>query len=623
MLNAHRLGNGGRAFIWLSAAIAIAMTFCCVGFWSLNERERIIGERGYRAGADLAHVLEEQVVRSIQAVDLTLAGIADALRRLPPTADQDPVSAEGLRQKLVALPYVRSFLVLDRDGFIVQDSNAPARPRINLGDRDYFTAHADDPVRGLHIEEPLVSRGTGRPFIGLSRRVSRPDGSFGGIVMAALEPEYFESFYAALRLSERDSINLFLRDGTLIVRAPPLETLIGQSFADYPLFRQNLSERVIGSYRSLSAPDDRPRIVSYRGTNDYGVVVAVMISEDGLLAGWRRNTIVSFATAFLFALAIVTIAFAYLRIRRRYDHAQEQHLRAQQLEMLGQMTGGIAHDFNNLLAVISSCMRVLRRSDALSQEPRRVLEQTVAAVEQGRALTTRLLAFAKRQELQVRAANLNLQLLAIEPLLRQAAGFKVSIKLDLADDAWLCSVDTTQFDSAMLNLIVNARDAMPHGGRIRIRTRNLTAERCEGFHVHPGDYVSVAISDTGEGMTPETLRRVAEPFFTTKGNAGTGLGLSQVYGFVRQVGGDLKIESEVGSGTTVHLLFARASGAEQTQSAVAKAPQAGAQYALVRRQAEIVVAHRSRPLLKQAGHALARAAMGKYGARASGRDQRR
>jgi two-component system NtrC family sensor kinase len=555
-----KLDNGVVA--WIGAGLAVLATFLCITIWASDERAKAVDEHGFRAAANLAHVLEEQTVRSIQAVDLTLGAIVDTLR-LVPSSEHDADFEESMRRRLPTLPYVRAFFVVGPDGYITQDTDHPFTPRANLADRPYFKAHAENPWLGALITAPLLSRSTGTWFFAISRRVAQPDGSFGGVAVAAIEVRYFEAFYRALQLGKHDTINLFMRDGTMLLRAPLGDAVLGGNYADHQLFRDHLPKSDVGALRAVMTSDGRSRIISYRAARDYPIVVAVMLSEQAIIATWRQNTIAAYAAASAFALILGTLTFFYVRYRRRYESAREHHMHAQNLETLGQMTGGIAHDVNNLLAVIASSNRMLRRSGELGQRSHAILEAAEAAVESGRALTARLLAFAKRQELQVHSADVNVLLTEIEPLLRQAAGIKINIEMALSPGLWHCALDSAQFDSAILNLVVNARDAMPAGGRVRIATKNVPAEAAaHDYGLAACEHVGVTVSDNGAGMAPGTVRRALEPFFTTKGERGTGLGLSQVYGFVRQLGGDVKIDSRPNSGTSVTLLFPRSAAAQ-------------------------------------------------------------
>jgi PAS domain S-box-containing protein len=237
--------------------------------------------------------------------------------------------------------------------------------------------------------------------------------------------------------------------------------------------------------------------------------------------------------------------------------AQAALFQSQKMEAVGQLTGGVAHDFNNLLTVIVNNLDLLTRS---SRDPRdmRLIEGAQRAAERGAKLTQQLLAFSRRQPLQPALHNPNTLIGGFEAILHRACGELVKLQLALAPQVRSISVDAPQFEAALLNLIVNARDAMPDGGLLTITTGNVTMGENEqaAAELKPGPYVSVTVEDTGSGMAPEVLERVFEPFFTTKEiGKGTGLGLSQVYGFVTQSGGHIKVDSTPDQGTKVTMLL--------------------------------------------------------------------
>lgn len=234
---------------------------------------------------------------------------------------------------------------------------------------------------------------------------------------------------------------------------------------------------------------------------------------------------------------------------------KQRELPTQRLAALGEMTRGIAHDFRNLLAVIESGLWLVENK---ADEPERVRAYIAAAregVDRGTELTSQLLAFAKHQELDAHAGDVNEFLRTFEPFLRYGAGSDVRVRLHLGSHIPKCLIDPALFDAAVLNLVVNARDAMPSGGEVRIVTERLEQETTTPDPPGPGTYVRVRVEDVGHGMPEEVLRRVFDPFFTTKGETGTGIGLSQVRAFTHMVGGQVHIASEVGVGTTVDLLF--------------------------------------------------------------------
>jgi PAS domain S-box-containing protein len=256
----------------------------------------------------------------------------------------------------------------------------------------------------------------------------------------------------------------------------------------------------------------------------------------------------------------------------------ETHLhQAQKMDVVGQLTGGVAHDFNNLLTVIIGRLDIDPKQ--LPAEIRPAIEQALRAAERGAALTHRLLAFSRRQTLVTGPLDCNQLAAGMEDLLGRALGEHVEIEMRLDPGLWQASADKGQVENALLNLAINARDAMPGGGHLTIETKNAHLDDDYVAHnpdVIPGDYVMLAVTDTGTGMAPEVLEHAFEPFFTTKGvGKGTGLGLSMIYGFAKQSRGHVKIYSEVGHGTTVRLYLPRLAAA--APAAMSSGPEQSAQ----------------------------------------------
>ncbi len=259
---------------------------------------------------------------------------------------------------------------------------------------------------------------------------------------------------------------------------------------------------------------------------------------------------------------VVFFFASQLDVSRRRD-AEEALSQSQKMEALGQLTGGISHDFNNLLQVVSGHLDILRlklgRDPVDSESARRSVESARAAVNKAATLTQQLLAFSRKQRLEGRPINLNATAESITDLARQTLGNGVEVTTELEPTLSNCHIDPTQLEVALLNILINARDAMPEGGNVTVKTHNVrvSEEDVNTFAgLTPGTYVAISITDTGTGIPPEFLPRVMDPFFTTKDEGkGTGLGLSMVYGFAKQSGGTVDIYSEVGTGTTVRLYF--------------------------------------------------------------------
>ena len=274
-------------------------------------------------------------------------------------------------------------------------------------------------------------------------------------------------------------------------------------------------------------------------------------------------------------LQIIDVTVAYQRetvLRDRYNarydalvdaqgkiNAMEEQLRqSQKMEAVGQLTGGIAHDFNNLLqGIIGSLDRVQYRiSQGRIGDVDKFLKGALSSANRAAALTHRLLAFSRRQPVDPRPTNVNHLIGSIEELLRRSIGETVALSTDLAPDLSIVRCDTNQLENALLNLVINARDAMPGGGNVKIITRDVELSETDGliYDLPSGKYVSIKVSDDGVGMPADVKSRAFDPFFTTKPiGQGTGLGLSMIYGFVRQSDGSVRIESEPGKGTTIEI----------------------------------------------------------------------
>ena len=245
--------------------------------------------------------------------------------------------------------------------------------------------------------------------------------------------------------------------------------------------------------------------------------------------------------------------------RARLEEAQEALRQAQKMEAVGQLTGGVAHDFNNLLQVVVGNLETLQRRlpDNLGRL-KRAADNAMAGAQRAANLTQHLLAFSRRQPLNPRPVAVNKLVAGMSDMLRRTLGEHVEVDTHLDPNLWHVEIDENQLESALLNLAVNARDAMPEGGCLSIETSNVELLKSSGTDLPAGDYVVIGVTDNGLGMTADVLARAFEPFFTTKGvGQGTGLGLSQVYGFVSQSGGKVKISSQPGIGTAIHIFLPR------------------------------------------------------------------
>jgi PAS domain S-box-containing protein len=297
--------------------------------------------------------------------------------------------------------------------------------------------------------------------------------------------------------------------------------------------------RALGIARDQGRYEEDGWRVRKDGTFFWASVVIDPIYEDGKLVGFAKIT-----------RDITERREAQLRL----EQMQKQLAESQKFDALGQLTGGVAHDFNNLLMIVSGSLHTLKRG--ISDDPK--LQRAVAAIEnatrRGAALTSQLLTFARRQSVNPQAVDAAERISAVRDVLDTGVGSAVSLSFDIARSLWPVKVDVTEFETALVNLVVNARDAMPQGGTITITARNSAAAEGSGGP----SYVAISVADTGMGIAPDVLDRIFEPFFTTKPiGKGTGLGLSQVHGFAHQAGGTVEVASELGKGTTITMLLPR------------------------------------------------------------------
>ena len=324
------------------------------------------------------------------------------------------------------------------------------------------------------------------------------------------------------------------------------------------LFGAKNPEELIGMpVFNIIHPDDRERAIE-RTQNLKDKLQPLPLTEMRVLGLDGKTRIGELQAAPFFQDGVLHVISSGRDVTALRDAESRLH-QAQKMDAVGQLTGGVAHDFNNLLTVIIGALDL--DPERIPVEMRPALEQALRAAERGAALTHRLLAFSRQQMLVTRRVDFNRLIGDMDELLRRTLGEHVEIELKLAGDLWPALADSGQVENSLLNLAINARDAMPDGGKLTIETSNMHLDEdyaSSNAEVTPGDYVMMTVTDTGTGMPPDVLAHVFEPFFTTKEiGKGTGLGLSMIYGFAKQSGGHAKIYSEVGHGTTVRLYLPR------------------------------------------------------------------
>lgn len=525
------------AVAWIAAIVVVVVLVADARTTALD--------RADRSAAAITQAMEEHTERTLQTVGLTLRAVADAwLLARPPK--NDPAFRALMKERLKDLPYVRAIFVIGPDGFITHDSDYPATPVVSLADRDYFRAHYEDWALLRTISAPLMSRTPGAGwFFSVTERIGMRD-KFEGIVVAAVQPAFFETVYARMAHGNNETFALFHSDGRLVARHPAAPDQVGSDFRRLPLFSY-LEKQGAGGYRVEGHLVPGRRMVAYRTVRGLPFVVHVSLGEAEVLAEWRRSALGAAVAMSALTLLLGGVVWREARNRRRRVAHRASRVQAEKLEALGQLTGGIAHDFNNILGVVSLNVEMIARHPDDPHANARAAAAAARSIAHAKALIARLLAFARRQPLELRPADLNALVAEAHPLVAQAVGSRIEIVLRLAPALPLALTDSAQLEIALLNLVVNARDAMQGRGRITLRT-------FEGARGEP----CLEIEDNGPGMSETVRRRALEPFFTTKGEGGTGLGLAQVYGFMRQADGRVEIDSSPGRGTRVLLAFVRA-----------------------------------------------------------------
>jgi two-component system, NtrC family, sensor kinase len=525
--------------------------------------------------------LDEHALGALETYSLVLAWIDDRIRGLDWEQIEHDRELHAFLSDIETLPAIGAVEIIDPSGHIEASGRTLAPTQADASDLDAFVAQKQHDA-GVFVGDTHDDAVTRVRDFEISRRRSTRDGSFDGVIAVAAKPEYFSAFFMTVSRAENFSATLLRSDGSVLVTYPPLPSLPAVS-PGQPVMQAIAAGSQRGSVWGRGGADGIERRFGYQRIEGYPLYVAFGIPAADIRASWRANLAdyLWFAVPASLGLMCMTLfAVRQLqqqkvaswrwrttaqRLKREMDRrtrAEADLHQAQKMEALGQLTGQVAHDFNNVLTVLQGSLELLRgrqRDDRLEARVDLALE----TVERGKNLTGQLLAFSRRHPVTVTRVNLNALLRRISELVAQTMGANISITSELAPDLWPVDADPTQFELAVINIAINARDAMPSGGELHVRTFNMTRSgpALDGEPNAAEDFVGVEISDTGTGMPPEVLERAFEPFFTSKEpGKGTGLGLSMVYGFARQSGGSASIHSEVGRGTTVTLLLPRAYG---------------------------------------------------------------
>ncbi len=531
--------------IWATLCIGVVL----VGVNTLRQMDRQVENDAAANAEQVARLLLANFERTSDSIDGFLTNFGAAFS--PQWTQRELFE----RVRNLNLPSaIVQLTVVDADGRSFVSSIDPNAERVDVSDRQHIKVHRENRVSGLYISAPVFGRISNLWTIQFTRAIRDGQGKIQAILVASYDLRDFISFYSGLNIGGKGAISLTGHDGIVRVRSAA-DISYGQDVSASPRFRKIVEERN-GRIDGQTTIDTVTR-VGFFSTSDRYPFFTLVAFDQGYLEN-RLTTLRSPVIASLLGFALVlTLAMggAVWALRRQAAAAAQLH-HTQRLEALGRLTGGIAHDFNNLLTIIVGSLDLLRR--AKEDRRSRYIDNALLAAERAKALTQQLLAFSRSQALLPAVTDLNQLIVQMGGMLTHSLRENIAVEFDLSPELWPVRIDADQFQVALINLAVNARDAMPEGGSLRVRTQNLPAT----------DEVCLTVGDTGIGMSPELAARVFEPFFTTKDvGKGTGLGLAQVHGFVHQSEGRLTLDSTPGLGTTVSLIFPRSHAPVDTAKA--------------------------------------------------------
>jgi two-component system NtrC family sensor kinase len=513
-----------RLLQWMMAA-SLALPIALFGFASTISyiSTNDTADRQIERTLDVAH---EHALKVFETVDRSLSEINEIVRGISDDGIRSREQAFHLRLKQLAdsLPQMKSVWIFDAQGRALVNSLAYPAPAVDFSDRDYFKAHIEKDI-GTFIGDTLAPRVPyqGASLFSVSRRRHSDDGSFTGVIQASVLPEYFENFYARIGRDPGSFFALGLADGTVLARFPVADRGLHLD-RNGPVGQKIAASPRAGLITVTSPTDAIERRVGYQRLAEYPVYVSAGLETSAIRARWLttmgQHLIFGVpATALLFLL----LATALRRTRRlhveaaRRMEAEEALKHGQRLEALGQLTGGVAHDFNNLLTVIRSSVDLLQRPNLSAERRQRYIDAISNTVDRATKLTAQLLAFARRQTLKRELFNVGKCVESLRDMIGTLTGSPIEIVTQVPEETCFIHSDAGQFETALIAIPGPAsHPSNPHG------------------------FVAVSVQDTGVGIPQGRLGRIFEPFFTTKEvGQGTGLGLSQVFGFAKQSGGEV------------------------------------------------------------------------------------
>ena len=559
------------AALWAASVLLPLLVLGLAAWWSWNGVHAEAQTRVQR----MVDMMHEHVLRSLDTQEAILEAIDYAMGE----RDWDSVAgSRALHDLLAALnrrsPPSGGIVLVSPDRAIVAGSAEFPFPPIDASDRDYTRPEA---YRGdrAYIGETVVARPRGQRVFPISRTRSRAPET-GGWIVASFLPDYFEDFYRSVRESDQDAAALVRSDGAVLARIPSGDeaAAAGQPREAWRLPPAAIVAEALSGNPGAglidvdAAEGHHPRLYAYRRVSGYPLFVIYGISRETLHAAWMREIVAHAVIAWIAAMALlvltariqiaarrerVALADARFEAERRAE-AERRLAHMQRVDALGRIVGGVAHDFNNIVqAMRGGAARVAKRADD-PEEVRRIAGMIDAAAGRGARLIERMLAFARRDQVPTAQFDITAALEEIGDLLERTIGPLHRLECSIVPDLPQVTGDRAEFETALVNLVLNARDAMPEGGVIRVLVQREPAGDAVPAVAPDGGIIAVAVADSGSGMDDETLARAGEPFFTTKPvGEGTGLGLATARAFAENAGGTLEIASVAGAGARITL----------------------------------------------------------------------
>ena len=576
---------------WLTYAGLLVPALLFTGA-ALHDRAAILNA-AEDDGTKMVALVHEQAVNLFTGHEIILNMIVDRMRDRDWSTVADPKSIlKELEDIDIRLDGTSEIVVVDAGGALrattVQPRADEPPPAADEGCFRALSRHELD----LCISRPPSSAGSEHNVFSVSRRLEK-DGAFNGIAQVGISAGYLAGLWTTATPSVSDIVAMVTSGGTVLARSHPQMHVESEATDLGQVLIGQLGPGDTGIVRAPLSPGGTDRITIFAKIADHPVYVALSLDRSAVLATWHANlTIYGLVAGTATAGILLALGVALRRAQKERqavslwqaeiderERAQEQLRQSQKMESLGKLTGGIAHDFNNLLTAIIGNIS-LAQDIAQDSRQQRFLENALKTSNSAASLTQRLLAFARKQILQPRSVNLLSLVEGMQNLLQRTLGPDVRLAVSGDRYLWPALVDPNQIEMIILNLAINARDAMPRGGTLTITASNAEFDPVAPHGLAPGQYVVLTVSDTGTGMDEATLARAVEPFFTTKEpGKGTGLGLSMMQGVVSQSGGAARLHSRPGQGTQIEMWLPRAHlPPEETESHAAHRdrPEAGA-----------------------------------------------